>query len=106
MQNVADKFGSEILLAISDFESRFEDPVTWGQGLYFLPDVERSTSDNVPLLATVGIYLELPGPTEETVVSGSIFVPPQMEIEQVHKAVYDSLVSLREQRSTAPKSVV
>lgn len=104
MQNVANKFEPAILEAINDFEKEFGETVTWGQGFDFFPDVERATEDNVPLLATVGIYLEIPGPAEDTVVSGSIFVPPQIEPEQIHKAVFDSLVALHQQRSTAPRS--
>lgn len=100
MKNIADKFDHELLLAIRDYEKEFSEEVTYGIGLDFFPDVERATDDNVPLVATVGIYLEIPH-TEETVISGSIFVPPQLEVEQMYKIVFDSLVALRQQRSTA-----
>lgn len=100
MINLERKFTPEIQLAISDYEAEFTDEVTYGLGLDFFPDVENATDNNVPLVATLGIYLEIPH-TEETVISGSIFVPPQLETEQVYKAVFDSLVALRQQRSTA-----
>jgi hypothetical protein len=98
MNNLNYKFEPHILEAISDFEKEFDTLVTWGMGLDFYPDMSRATDDNVPLVATVGIYLEIPH-TDETVVSGSIFVPPFMEDEQIHKVVFDSLVALHTDRA-------
>jgi hypothetical protein len=99
MQKVTNRFEPEILLAIDDFEKEFEESVTWDANLDFYPDLESATADNIPLVATVGIYLELPGSTDETVVSGSIYAPPFLESEQIYKAVFDSLVALREKRA-------
>lgn len=106
MFRVHNRFEPQILEAIHDFENEFSgDPVTWEASMDFYPDIERATEDNVPLVATVGIYLEIPGPSVDTVISGSIFVPPSLEEEQIYKAVFDSLVALRQQRSTAPSPV-
>lgn len=105
MQNIANKFEPVLLEAINDFEKEFgeSDSVTWGIGLDFYPDLERATDDNVPLVATLGIYLEIPNDSE-SVVNGSIFVPPQLEAEQIYKAVFDSLVALRQKRTVdSPK---
>lgn len=98
MLSINNKFEPAILEAIADFEKEFEETVAYGFSLDFYPDIERATDDNVPLVATMGIYLEIPH-SDDNVISGSIFVPPQLETEQIYKAVFDSLVALRENRS-------
>lgn len=98
MLKVTNKVEPFILEAINDFEKEFEESVTWDCSLDFYPDSENSTEDNIPLVGVLGIYLEVPGSTDETVVSGSIFTAPFLEGEQIHKAVFDSLVALRERR--------
>lgn len=108
MQNLSNKFEEPICQAIAYFEKEFSgdlggELVNWGCSLDFFPDAENASETGVPLVATVGIYLELPGLTKETVVSGSIFAPPYLEVEQIYQAVFDSLVALRERREASVK---
>ena len=100
MYNVHYKFEPEILEACKDFENKFGiSDVCWGANLDFYPDVENATETNVPLVAAMGIYLEIPN-TEDTVISGSIYLPPQIEKEQIYTAIFNSLVALSDQRAT------
>lgn len=91
-----------ILEALKAWETDHEDiQVAWTASIDFLPDVAEDGQEGLKLVPAMGIYLEIPGPTPDTVATNSFYYTPFLvdaeKLKEVVTAALDSMLAKRQE---------